>query len=139
MSGFNVETACVCQAVKVKISGKPRTTMLCACEDCQKASGTGHSALALFADDDTQISGTTKCFSVTAESGAEVKRHFCPEYGTPIFGQTNRVPGHKLLPVSMLGDQKANYAPRSMIFARSHLPWDVVDADLPAFEKYKEG
>ena len=137
MSDF-VETSCACGAVRVKISGEPRTTMLCACKDCQKASGTGHSALALFSDDTTQISGETKSFCVTADSGATVERNFCPTCGTPIFGTTSRVPAHKLLPVSMLGEVASAYRPRSLIFARSHLVWDHIDPDLPQFEKYKE-
>jgi len=137
MSEF-IETFCACGAVSVKISGEPRTTMLCGCKDCQKASGTGHSALALYFDDTTQISGKTKSFSTTADSGAIVERHFCPNCGTPIFGTTSRMPGHKLLPVSMMGEIAKTYQPKSMIFNRSHLDWDYLDPDLPKFEKYKE-
>ncbi|WP_299347772.1 GFA family protein [uncultured Maritalea sp.] len=137
MSDF-VETFCACGAISVKILGEPRTTMLCACKDCQKTSGTGHSALALFSDDTTQISGETKSFSVTADSGATVQRNFCPNCGTPVFGVTSRVPGHKLLPVSMLGDAAETYKPRSLIFSRSHLSWDHIDPELPQFHKYKE-
>lgn len=131
-------TSCACGAVTVKISGEPRTTMLCACKDCQKATGTGHSALALFSDDHIEIEGETKSFSVTADSGTTVDRNFCPNCGTPIFGKSGRVPMHKLLPVSMLGEDAQNYQPRAMIFNRSHYDWDIVDPELPKFEKYKE-
>jgi len=137
MSDF-VETFCACGAVSVKISGEPRTTMLCACKDCQKASGTGHSALNLFSNDTTQIFGETKSFSVTADSGAAVERHFCPNCGTPIFGTTSRVPGHSLIPTSMLGKNANSYQPRALIFDRSHLDWDYIDPSLPRFRKYKE-
>jgi len=138
MSENTFEASCACGAVNVKVSGEPRTTMLCACNDCQKATGTGHSALALYTDQTIQISGETKSFSVTADSGSDVSRNFCPNCGTPIFGETKRVPGHKLMPVGLFGQNSQNYQPRSMIFARSHLDWDIVDAELPKHQKYKE-
>lgn len=112
--------------------------MLCACKDCQKASGTGHTALALYPDEITQISGETKSFSVVADSGSNVQRHFCPNCGTPIFGVTDRVPGHKLLPAGLLSDTDVSYQPNSMIFAQTLKNWDFVHPQLPQFQKYKE-
>ena len=112
--------------------------MLCACKDCQTASGSGHTALALYSDEITQISGETNSFSVVADSGAAVNRHFCPACGTPIFGVTARVPGHKLIPAGLLGEAASDYSPKSMIFAQSRMNWDFVDPKLPQHAKYKE-
>lgn len=117
MSGFYVETAYTCEAVKVKISGKPSTTRLYACEDSPNAKGAGHSALTLFANDDTQILETTKRNFDRTKCAAKVENLFDVAGRTLVFGETNREPGHELRTLPMRGIQKANYSTHSMIYA----------------------
>ena len=47
---------CACGAVTYTISGEPKTMVQCHCNDCKKATGTGHISLAFFTEDDVAIS-----------------------------------------------------------------------------------
>jgi len=130
-----LSATCACGALSVSLKGNPLTMMLCSCKDCQKASGTGHAALALFPDEAVLISGNTKSFAVTANSGATVSRHFCPECGTPIFGTTSRSPRLRLVPAGLF-ENSFWYQPGSLIFARSHFEWDMIDPELVQYQTY---
>ena len=44
----DLSATCTCGAVKVAVRGPVYSMLLCSCEDCQKATGTGHSAVAVF-------------------------------------------------------------------------------------------
>lgn len=133
-----ISSTCACKKVSVEFTGQPITQMLCSCKDCQKASGGGHATLALFPANAVNVKGDTKSFSVTANSGATTNRHFCPDCGTPIFGSSSRFPHLMLLPVGFFEDSSW-VEPKSLIFARSHLDWDKLDANLPQYDTYKEG
>jgi len=133
---LDLSSHCACGAVAARFTGRPLTMMLCSCHDCQKATGTGHSTLALVKASDLMIEGPTRSFTVTANSGHEVTRHFCPDCGTPIVGQPAQYPDLRLLPAGLFGDSDW-FAPRSVIFHRSHHDWDVLP-DIPAFNTYKE-
>ncbi len=57
----DVSAKCACGAVTLRFAGKVLSMFMCSCEDCQKATGTGHSAVALFASpDDVTIAGGQK-------------------------------------------------------------------------------
>jgi hypothetical protein len=129
---------CACGAVRLAVAGTIRAMLLCACRDCQRATGTGHSVVALAAATDVTVTGPTKSFSRPAESGAILTRWFCPECGTPLHGESSRAPGLLLLPVGLFGDDTAWFAPSQVIFARSHRDWDPLPADLPRHATYRD-
>ncbi len=112
--------------------------LLCSCEDCQKASGTGHSAIAIFAARDVAIAGETRTFERAAASGATLARSFCPICGTPLAGRSSRWPDALLLPVGLFGAESGWFRPSQLIFARSHRDWDTLAADLPRYETYRQ-
>jgi membrane protease subunit (stomatin/prohibitin family) len=66
----------------VRFTGPVKSMFMCACEDCQKASGTGHSTVALANRSDVTVTGAVKSFERPSNSGATLTRHFCPECGT---------------------------------------------------------
>jgi hypothetical protein len=128
---------CACGRVHVAFKGKVWSMFMCACEDCQRATGTGHSTVAIAGPADVTITGETKSFAVTANSGAMFTRHFCPECGTPIFGQSSRAPDALMLPVGLFGKDSSWYAPNQLIFGRSHREWDELAAEIPRYQTYR--
>jgi len=112
--------------------------LMCSCEDCQKATGSGHSAFALFLVTDVTMSGETKSFVRSANSGAIFTRWFCPECGTPLAGRSSRAETVTIVPVGLFGCSADWYRPGQLIFARSHHDWDVVDAALPRWQTYRD-
>ncbi len=129
---------CACGAVGVHFAGTVRSMFMCACEHCQKASGTGHSTIAIARPGDVTITGETRGFAQIANSGATFTRYFCPVCGTPIYGQSSRAPEALMLPVGLFGADTAWFKPNQVIFGRSHRTWDALAADIPHYATYRD-
>ena len=132
------EAYCACGAVGVTVKGRALAMLMCACEDCQKATGSGHSAFALFRAGDVTVAGETKSFVRTANSGAIFTRWFCPGCGTPLCGRSSRGESVTIVPVGLFGSAATWYRPSQLIFARSHNDWDVIDDALPQWQTYRD-
>jgi hypothetical protein len=129
---------CACGSVVVAVQGRVLSMLICACEDCQKSTGTGHSAIALFRATDVTVTGETRSFSRPSNSGATFTRIFCPNCGTPLHGRSSRAEAVAMVPVGLFGNGADWYQPTQLIFARSHQNWDTVDAALPRWETYRD-
>src|ERR1700756_56299 len=105
---------CLWGAVSYTISAKPIRMAQCHCKDCQRASGTGHMSLAFFRKDDVAVTGATKSFPVTADSGNTNTRHFCPQCGSRIFGENSGRPGMVGVSVGIL-DDNSWFAPQRVV------------------------
>lgn len=111
---------------------------LCSCEDCQRSSGTGHSAAFLLRAEDVMVNGPTKTHTRSAASGAVFTRWFCPECGTPLCAQSSRGTELMTIPVGLLGAAAAAwFRPNQLLFARTHRDWDMVPPALPQHETYR--
>ncbi len=132
------EARCACGNVAVAVKGRVRSMLMCACEDCQKATGAGHSAIALFRAADVTLTGETRSFARPSNSGATFTRTFCPNCGTPLLGRSSRAEAITIVPVGLLGGGAGWYRPTQLIFARSHHDWDLVDAALPRWQTYRD-
>jgi hypothetical protein len=131
------EARCACGAVAVAVRGRVLSMLMCSCEDCQKATGSGHAAFALFRAADVTITGKTRAFTRPSNSGATFTRWFCPGCGTPICGRSSRAETVTVLPIGLFGRNAGWYRPNQLIFARSHHDWDAVDAALPQWQTYR--
>lgn len=130
---------CACGTVQVAFDGPPKAMLLCACEDCQKATGSGHSAFIVADSGSVRIEGETTDFARPATSGATLTRSFCRRCGTPISARSSRAPRLVMLPAGLFGAQADWFAPSQLIFARSHRHWDTIAEALPRYETYRGG
>ncbi len=112
--------------------------LLCACLDCQRATGSGHSTVALVPNAALTVTGTPKSVSRTADSGATFTRHFCGVCGTPLYGQSSRAPDLRMLAVGFFAGQTDWFAPRQLIFARSQQAWDLVGDHIARHQRYRD-
>jgi len=130
---------CACGNITVQLSGKVLSMFMCSCEDCQRATGTGHSAIVLARQEAVSITGDTRSFARVANSGATLTRTFCPNCGTPLYAQSSRAAELVMLPVGLFGAAAAPwYEPNQLIFARSHRHWDLIDDALPHHQTYRD-
>lgn len=135
----DLSASCACGAVTLAFKGRVKAMFLCACEDCQKATGSGHSAAIAASPDDITIIGDLASFARPADSGATYSRYFCPVCGVTLYGASTRAPRLVTLPVGLFGAQTADwYAPTQMIFARSHRDWDIIADNLPRHATYRQ-
>lgn len=130
-----VETAgrCLCGAVRIAVKGTPVRMAQCHCRDCQRMTGTGHASNAFFRADDVKITGVTKSFTVTTDSGNASMRHFCPVCASRVFGTNAARPGIIVVPVGVL-DDTSWFAPEAVLYARSAPAWDLTTDAVPRFE-----
>ena len=123
---------CLCGAVRYEIDGDPIFAGHCHCTDCQKATGTGHVSVTCLPAAAVTVSGETRGFAVTGESGSSYARQFCPTCGSLLFGQSASMPGMMLVTAGTLDDPSL-YQPQMVIYTRSRPAWDRIDSGLPEF------
>lgn len=135
MSDETFSGGCACGAIRYSVAGEPVYMGNCHCRDCQQATGSAYfPAVLVKADDFTLIQGQAKWFERTADSGATLARGFCGDCGSPVFLRNPARAGGMVLYAGSL-DDPSWYAPSRDIFTASAHPWDVMDPDLPKFEK----
>lgn len=129
---------CDCQSVAVTVAGPTVSMFQCACENCQRAGGGGHSNAALFRADAVTIVGETKAYARPADSGATFTRHFCITCGATVCAVSSRASDLRILPVGLFAGHNDWFAPTQVIFARSHRDWDLLADALPRHQRYRE-
>lgn len=134
---LDLTARCTCGQVTLSLKGRIRSMFMCSCEDCQRATGTGHATVALARPADVTVTGPTASFARPAHSGATLTRRFCPTCGTPLYAQSSRAPDLLMLPVGLFGPDAGWFAPNQLIFARSHHDWDALPDGLPRYVTYR--
>ena len=130
---------CDCGAVTLAINGRVVSMFLCSCDNCQRATGGGHSSVALLPADAVRIDGATTAFSRPADSGATFTRHFCPRCGTTLYAHSSRAPTLRIVPVGIFAGHNDWFRPNQLLFARSHRAWDLIPDQLPQHQTYRDG
>lgn len=81
--------------------------------------------------------GILKTYHDTGDSGAAVRRQFCPECGSPVFTRVESPPGMLFIKAGTL-DDTGILKPAFHCYARSKQGW-VDLGDTPAFATVPEG
>ncbi len=124
---------CLCGEIQYTINCAPIRSAQCHCDDCQRASGTGHMSLAFFNTEDVVISGIYKEFASTADSGNINTRAFCPKCGCRLFGRNSARPTVIAVTAGTI-DDNSWFTPESVVYSRNQPVWDLVAQDIPKFE-----
>ncbi|KQX34079.1 hypothetical protein ASD04_17720 [Devosia sp. Root436] len=130
---------CACGSVAMSVRGPVVSMLMCSCLDCQRATGSGHATVALVPAEALHLDGAAKSFDRPSDSGATFTRYFCPDCGTPLYGQSSRAPDMRMIPVGFFAGQNAWFEPNQLIFARSQQAWDLIADHLPRHETYRQG
>jgi hypothetical protein len=134
----DLSATCACGAVSLVVKGTVYSMFLCSCEDCQKASGTGHSAVFMVDPSALTVTGETRGYDVVADSGATFTRYFCPVCGTRLHCRSSRTERSVMLPAGLFGEDTDWFVPNQLIFSRTHRDWDTIAVDLPRYETYRQ-
>lgn len=129
---------CDCGAVRLAAKGRVVSMFQCACDNCQRAGGSGHSSVVLLPSEAISVIGDTKSYARPADSGATFTRHFCLQCGTTVHGVSSRAPAISVVPVGIFAGANDWFAPNQLIFDRSHRDWDAIEAHLPHHQTYRE-
>lgn len=119
---------CLCGNVRYQIAAEPGPSRLCWCKDCQHIASNG-TANVLFPSDAIQVSGETRQYVKTADSGNTITRRFCPQCGSQLFADST---GRQGLTVVRLGtlDDPSSIRPSANIWTASAPAWACLDETL---------
>lgn len=123
---------CLCGAVRYSCSAEPAMAGHCHCEDCRRSSGTGHSSHLAVPEASVTLTGETKGYERSADSGNVVTRHFCPNCGAAVFSRNAAMPGMMFLRASSLDDLEV-FKPQMHVYAARAASWDRPGEGLPVF------
>lgn len=85
--------SCACGHLAVHCEGEPRKVSMCHCTDCQRRTGSLFSVAAFYDRDAvTLVRGMTQSFTRHGVSGKRVAFHFCPDCGSSVFWEPERMP-----------------------------------------------
>lgn len=83
-----------------------------------------------FLESSVKFTGATKTYASKADSGANVRRDFCPECGGRIAFRGDNFDGMVLLIAGSL-DDPSPLKPGAALYDKHHVGWDHFDPALP--------
>jgi len=117
--------SCLCRKVTYTISGPPLKTVLCHCNNCQKASGSAFQANASYKRDRFKIlsgeDSIQKYIDNNTNSGSTIHRRFCKSCGSTLFATNETNPANSDTLVVMTGclDGEKDFVPELEFFCKN--------------------
>lgn len=131
--GGKIEGGCLCGRIRYSVS-RPLGTILCHCTHCQKCSGSAFSVNVIVSNDDFTITGETRRYLDTGDSGGHLDRHFCPDCGSSLFTIAESFQGVTILKAGTL-DDTLWVKPETQIFRDSAQEWIPMLNELKTFAR----
>lgn len=125
----NLKGQCLCGSVQYTIEGQPQLSFLCQCQQCQKITGTGHSAEFAVLESETSIMGLLHCYQMKADTGNTISSLFCPTCGNPILKKSSGHVGLLFFHAATL-ESPEKFQPTTVFWASSGQPWDNISSEL---------
>lgn len=114
--------SCLCGQVRYSADAEPVFTAVCHCRNCQKQAGTAFSIVVAIPRSALEVTGQTKTFHDTGDSGKPVDRRFCPECGSPIVSEVAAMPDLTFIKAGTLDDPQW-LAPTMEVYCASAQGW----------------
>jgi hypothetical protein len=121
---------CTCGAVRYEITSEPIRSFQCQCRDCQRDTGAGHASVVVFPSAAMKVTGDVAENLRTADSGAQKRKGFCRNCGSPLYNKPQNKPDMVGVYVGTL-DDSSGFRPQIVMFASRGQSWDHLDPALP--------
>ncbi len=119
--------SCACGQLAIDCLGEPQKVSLCHCLDCQRRTGSTYGIAAFYLRDDVTARGRANAYQRSSDSGHAVKFHFCPECGSSVYWEPERMPALIAVAVGAFADPSFP-APTQSVWKQHRHPW-VPDQD----------
>jgi hypothetical protein len=114
---------CLCGAIRYEISRVPAATAVCHCRDCQRTTGSAFAPVFSVGERSFRlVSGEPRIYELAADSGRRVRRFFCGDCGSPLFGRPDAMPRAVNVLAGTL-DEPDWFRPQMALFCGSAWPW----------------
>ena len=124
---------CACGAIRYECSSDPMFTWICHCRECQRSTGGGGAANAVFNISTVRFTrGSPRFHESTGTTGHKTHRGFCPECGSPLAAKADLFPQIHGISVASL-DNPGRVKLDANIWTGSVQPWDYLNPDLPKY------
>ena len=127
------EAACSCGQLRIRLSGAPILVSSCHCIACQRRTGAVFGSTAFFGREQVESrEGESRVFTRTADSGAVLSFHFCPNCGSTVFWDNSRLPDRICVAVGAFADPSFP-CPARTVWTKSKHPWLSFPDDIPHY------
>lgn len=90
--GMERTARCHCGQLRAVASGEPDSVYVCHCRACQRRTGAVVHNGSRWPKERVRIEGEHKVYERGADSGFNIRFHFCPNCGTSVFWEGDRSP-----------------------------------------------
>lgn len=129
-ANMQITGGCRCGKIRFKAMVDPTRVIACHCLDCQIFSGAPYRPTIPAPIETVEMTGESKRYTKTAESGRQRVQAFCGDCGTQLFACD---PDHVISLNLRVGciDQRSQLRPTIRTWARSAMPWtyDITTVD----------
>jgi hypothetical protein len=122
--------SCRCGSLRAIASGDPVRISVCHCLACQKRTGSAFSAQARWPADCVEITGPSKQWQRTADSGQTATYHFCSDCGSTVYYVCANYPDVIAFPLGALDDPYIGTPDYSVFERRKHEWIDILGDDI---------
>jgi hypothetical protein len=128
-----VRTAsCRCGQLRAECEGEPVRVSVCHCLNCQKRSGSSFAAQARWPDAQVTITGESKSWQQTGDSGQTATFLFCPTCGSTVAYSSEGLPGLTAIAVGAFADP-AFPPPIYSVFEERKHAWVEITGEVDHF------
>ena len=127
------EASCSCGKLSIKLTGDPEYVSSCACQACQRRTGSAFGVTAFFKE--AQMAGEwgeSGVFERVGGSGQPMFFRFCPHCGSTVWWEALARPGRVAVAAGAFAD-KDFPAPQRLIWAEHKAPWVRAPEGAPEF------
>lgn len=120
---------CRCGQLAAVCTGAPVRVSVCHCLDCQKRAGSAFAAQARWPDAQVAITGQSKTWVRTADSGHKATYQFCPDCGSTLAYVVEGWPGVTAIPIGAFADPDFP-APGYSVYENRKHSWVEITGDV---------
>ncbi len=129
------EAACSCGQLRLRLAGDPELVSSCHCLACQRRTGALFGSTSFWRKSQiVSIEGERRAFRRQGDSGTWLTFQFCPNCGSTVFWESERLPDLLSVAVGAFADPHFP-APIRTVWTTTKHDWLVFPAHLPHHER----
>jgi hypothetical protein len=120
--------SCGCGQLRAETTGDPVRISVCHCLNCKQRTGGAFSAQARWPDAQVIITGQSKSWTLTGDSGGVGTFRFCPDCGSTVAYTIDAMAGVTAIPIGAFADPDFP-APQFSVYEERMHKWTAILGD----------